>query len=252
MVRRGGTYPYLSRCVPRYLGTSEDLQEGDLPAPTAHLHTLEVVCCRRVGRPSLSGLHTYIPTYRTCPPPCRLGIAVRCLSVCPSVSPAGVCHLPSRPSDALYKRGLEERPSMGKSVHSTPVGILSETTGSSTLSARQLGGRAHPICAQSEPHLFHNTAKRGERTIAKQQHVCFQYLNPSLLPTPDTALLLHIARCTLHLCALSLTTCDPPPYSPPWSHPTAAGRVAFSRLRIAGCRLPSRTARCCVLTRAAL
>lgn len=92
---------------------------------------------------------------------------------------------------------------MGKSVHSTPVGILScETTSSSTLSARQLGWRAHPICAQSEPHLFHNTAKRGERTIARQQHVCFQCLNPSLLPSPDTALPLHIARCMLHSCAL--------------------------------------------------
>lgn len=99
---------------------------------------------------------------------------------------------------------------MGKSVHSTPVGILScETTGSSTLSAPQPGWRAHPICAQSEPHLFHNTAKRGERTIATRQHVCFQYLNLSLLPSPDTALLLHTAHCTLHFCALSLTSCDP-------------------------------------------
>lgn len=97
---------------------------------------------------------------------------------------------------------------MGKSVHSTPVGILScETTGSSTLAARQLG----PIpSVQSEPHLFHNTAKRGERTIAKRQHVCFQYLNLSLLPSPDTVLLLHIARCTLHFCAPFLTICDPP------------------------------------------
>lgn len=136
---------------------------------------------------------------------------------------------------------------MGKSVHSTPVGILScETTGSSTLSARQLGGRAHPICAQSEPHLFHNTAKRGERTIAKQQHVCFQYLNPSLLPSPDTALLLHIARCTLHLCALSLTTCDPPHIRRPGAIPPlrAELHVRGCGLRAADCRLELRVVVC--------
>lgn len=127
---------------------------------------------------------------------------------------------------------------MGKSVHSTPVGILScETTGSSTLSARQLGRPAHPICAQSEPHLFHNTAKRGERTIAKQQHVCFQYLNPSLLPSPDTAPPLHIARCTLHFYALSLTICD----SPIAAAPEPSHRCGQScMLEVADCGLPTR------------
>lgn len=160
--------------------------------------------CRR------SSLHTYIPYLPTALSPvhsCALSV---CPSVRPSTSPAGVCHPPSRPSDAQYKGGQEKGPAWVSPSIRHPVDILScETTGSSTLSARQLGLRAHPICAESEPHLFHNTPKRGERTITRRQHVCFQCLNPSLLPSPDTALLLHIAatHCTP---VLSLTTCDPP------------------------------------------
>ena len=128
---------------------------------------------------------------------------------------------------------------MGKSVHSTPEGILScETTGSSTLSARQLGWRTHPSCAQSEPHLFHNTAERGERTIGMRQHVCFQCLNPSLLPSPDTALLLHIARYTPHSCALP--PCLRSPIVRPGAIPPLRASIACWRLRTADsdCALP--------------
>ena len=139
---------------------------------------------------------------------------------------------------------------MGKSVHSTPAGILScETTGSSTLSALGSSGGG-PIPSVLYPSLtcFTTLPKEGNEPLRKQHHVCFRCFGPSLLPSPDTALLLYIARCTLHSCAA--------PHSlqslvvAPEAITLLRARVECSRLRTADCGLGFACYR--VLTRAAL
>lgn len=140
--------------------------------------------------------------------------------------------------EGAWKKG----PAWVSPFHSTPVGILScETTGSSTLSAR---GGPIPSVHNLSLTCFTTPPKEGERTIAKQQHVCFQYLNSSLLLSPDTALLLHIARCTLHFGAPSLTICDPPTVAVLKPSHRCAQSCMFE---VADCGLPTSDSNCALL-----
>jgi len=128
---------------------------------------------------------------------------------------------------------------MGKSVHSTPAGILScETTGSSTLSALGSSGGG-PIPSVLYPSLtcFTTLPKEGNEP-----------LRGSSMSVSNASALLHIARCTLHSCAA--------PHSlqslvvAPEAITLLRARVECSRLRTADCGLGFACYR--VLTRAAL
>lgn len=124
---------------------------------------------------------------------------------------------------------------MGKSVHSTPediLGVKQQVTARS-----QLGWRAHPICAQTEPlTCFTTLPKEGNEPLRSGSNVCFQMLQP----IPVALLTPHY----LHSCALALFAI---PHSPPKSQPAAADKwasLARSRLWVAGWRLGLRVAVC--------